>query len=72
MHICTYIGNDYPLNEASSFLEIYREEINTHQSVFDLMKPDWKTDDDLNDFRNIGLLVFTALCSVYHLYLYIF
>ena len=31
-HVCTYIGND-SLNEASFFLEIYKKEINTHQSV---------------------------------------
>lgn len=33
MHVCTYIGNNYSLNEASFFLEIYKKEINTHQSV---------------------------------------
>lgn len=37
------------------FLPGNLQERNKHSLIcIDLMKPDWKTGDDLNDFRNMG------------------
>lgn len=33
MYICTYVGNNYPINETSVFLGTYMKGINSPQSV---------------------------------------